>query len=73
MPIRICYQNLYFWLYRAWFKSHIDHIIKTGEAQLITLPSASGDYDFGPYYNAPLIFDGMEREGLYLIPESFRC
>ena len=55
------------------FQKPYQHIIKTGEVQRITLCSASGDCGFGTHYNAPLIFEGTEREGLYLIPDSFKC
>ena len=48
------------------------HVIKNNEIQRVTLCSASGDCGFGTHYNAPLILDGREKEGLYLVPDSFR-
>ena len=48
------------------------HVIKNNEIQRVTLCSASGDCGFGTHYNAPLILNGREKEGLYLVPDSFR-
>ncbi len=48
------------------------HVIQNNEIQRVTLCSASGDCGFGTHYNAPLILDGREKEGLYLVPDSFK-
>ena len=57
---------------QSFFRQTYTHIIKSEEVQRVTLCSASGDCGFGTHYNAPLILDGRQKEGLYLVPDSFR-